>query len=232
VFLRVWRIFGLERVDIMGKLEMKKLVLGSVGTNCYIIWNKETKEAVVVDPADSALTIREAVLSQGLSLKAVLLTHGHFDHIYAVNDLLRTFHVPVYCHEDEKEVLQDPALNLSSMMGSHGSISVEAANSVKDGEVLDLIGEQIQVIHTPGHTKGGACYYFTSEDKIFVGDTVFMESVGRTDFPTGNGPQLIHSIITKLYPLKDSIQLYPGHGPSTSIAYEKENNPYTSGEIF
>lgn len=216
----------------MGKLEMNKLVLGSVGTNCYIVWNKETKEAIVIDPADSALTIRESVLSNGLTLKAILLTHGHFDHIYALSDLIRIFHVPVYCHEAEREVLADPMMNLSAVMGSHGKVTLDATDYVKDGQILELIGEKIQVIHTPGHTKGGACYYFMSENKVFVGDTLFLESVGRTDFPTGNGPELILSIKNKLYPLADDVLVYPGHGPSTSIGYEKEQNPYTSGEIL
>lgn len=216
----------------MGRIEIKKLVLGSVSTNCYIIWNKETKEALIVDPADNAATIGDFIATERLELKAILLTHGHFDHIMATSDLVQKFQVPVYCHDEEQELLEDANLNLSSMMGRVGDYTIHASNTVKDLEILDLIGEKIQVLYTPGHTKGGVCYYFMQEGCMFVGDTIFLESVGRTDFPTGNPTTLIQSIRQKLYVLDPAIVLYPGHGPATSIGYEKENNPYTSDEVF
>lgn len=210
----------------MGRIEIKKLVLGSVSTNCYIVSNKETKEALVIDPADNATRIRDELMTNGFTLKAILLTHGHFDHILAVEELVRTFGVPVYCHEDEQEVLGNPDLNLSMMLAGF-DYTIAASNLVKSDEVLELIGEKIQVLATPGHTRGGACYYFMQEGCIFVGDTIFMESIGRTDFPTGNMLTLIKSIQEKIYVLDSNIKLYPGHGPATSIGYEKENNPYT-----
>lgn len=216
----------------MGHIEIKKLVLGSVSTNCYIVSNRQTKEALIVDPADNADRIREILATNELELKAILLTHGHFDHISAVSELVQTFRVPVYCHEAEKELLEDANLNLSAIMGSDGPCTITASNLVKDNENLELIHEKIQVLHTPGHTKGGACYYFMEEGCIFVGDTIFLESIGRTDFPTGNAAALVKSVQEKLYVLDSNIKLYPGHGPATSIGYEKENNPYTSEEVF
>lgn len=208
----------------MKKIKVEAMVLGNVGTNCYVISNIETKETVIVDPADEANHISDCLKREGLHLKAILLTHGHFDHIMAVQELFRTYQVPVYCHESEQEVLQNPRLNLSGMIGAN--YAIQATNLVKDQEIIELISTKIQVIATPGHTIGGACYYFVEEGCMFVGDTIFFESIGRTDFPSGNGEILIRSIKEKLFILPDDICLYPGHGPATSIGYEKENNPF------
>lgn len=208
----------------MKNIKVESMVLGNVSTNCYVISNIETKEAVIVDPADEANYIIDCLKREGLHLKAILLTHGHFDHIMAVQDLLRIYQVPVYCHELEQEVLQNPRLNLSGMIGAN--YAIQGTNLVKDQEIIELIGTKIQVIATPGHTLGGACYYFVEEGCMFVGDTIFFESIGRTDFPSGNGEILIRSIKEKLFILPDDICLYPGHGSATSIGYEKENNPF------
>lgn len=212
----------------MGNIEIKRFVLGSVGTNCYLVWNKDTKEAVIVDPADHASKLQQELESHQLTLKAVLLTHGHFDHIMATNDLCRTYTVPVYCHKEEVELLEDATKNLSAYMGDSGAFTMTASHLVEDNEKLELLGQTIEVLHTPGHTKGGVCYYFVQENCMFVGDTIFLESVGRTDFPTGNMNVLLQSIQSKIYSKHNEICLYPGHGPATSIGYEKENNPYTT----
>lgn len=208
----------------MEKLKITALVLGVVGTNCYIISNRETKEAVIVDPADKAGRICEALEKEQIIPKAILLTHGHFDHILAVNDLLRTYQIPVYAGEAEQELLSNPDWNLSASM--HHATTIEASNLVTDGEILELLGTRIKAIATPGHTAGGMCYYFMEDGMMFVGDTIFLESVGRTDFPTGNSRVLNQSIKEKLFVCDDGIRLYPGHGPETTIGYEKENNPF------
>ena len=195
-----------------------------VATNCYLIINKENKEALLVDPADNALRISNVIEENGCTLKAILLTHGHFDHIMALNDLKKRYNVPVYAHEEEEDVLKQSSLNLS---GSIGQIyTTQADVYVKDGEHLKLAGLDVIALYTPGHTKGGACYYFPEEKVLMSGDTLFHCSIGRTDFPTGSMSQLVRSVKEQLFVLPDDVQVYPGHDSVTSIGYEKQYNPF------
>ena len=208
----------------MGQIEIKSMTLGMVATNCYLIINKETKEALLVDPADNALRISNVIEENGCTLKAILLTHGHFDHIMALNDLKKRYNVPVYAHEEEEDVLKQSSLNLS---GSIGQIyTTQADVYVKDGEHLKLAGLDVIVLYTPGHTKGGVCYYFPEEKVLMSGDTLFHCSIGRTDFPTGSMSQLVRSVKEQLFVLPDDVQVYPGHDSVTSIGYEKQYNPF------
>lgn len=208
----------------MGQIEIKSMTLGMVATNCYLIINKETKEALLVDPADNALRISNVIEENGCTLKAVLLTHGHFDHIMALNDLKKKYNVPVYAHEEEEDVLKQSSLNMSGMVGQ--IYTTQADIYVKDGEHLKLAGLDVIVLHTPGHTKGGACYYFPEEKVLMSGDTLFHCSIGRTDFPTGSMSQLVRSVKEQLFVLPDDVQVYPGHDSVTSIGYEKQYNPF------
>ena len=208
----------------MGQIEIKSMTLGMVATNCYLIINKETKEALLIDPADNALRISNVIEENGCTLKAILLTHGHFDHIMALNDLKKRYNVPVYAHEEEEDVLKQSSLNLS---GSIGQIyTTQADVYVKDGEHLKLAGLDVIVLYTPGHTKGGVCYYFPEEKVLMSGDTLFHCSIGRTDFPTGSMSQLVRSVKEQLFVLPDDVQVYPGHDSVTSIGYEKQYNMY------
>ena len=208
----------------MGQIEIKSMTLGMVATNCYLIINKENKEALLVDPADNALRISNVIEENGCTLKAILLTHGHFDHIMALNDLKKRYTVPVYAHEEEEDVLKQSSLNLS---GSIGQIyTTQADVYVKDGEHLKLAGLDVIVLYTPGHTKGGVCYYFPEEKVLMSGDTLFHCSIGRTDFPTGSMSQLVRSVKEQLFVLPDDVQVYPGHDSVTSIGYEKQYNPF------
>ena len=208
----------------MGQIEIKSMTLGMVATNCYLIINKETKEAILVDPADNALRISNVIEENGCTLKAILLTHGHFDHIMALNDLKKKYNVPVYAHEEEEDVLKQSSLNMSGMVGQ--IYTTQADIYVKDGEHLKLAGLDVIVLHTPGHTKGGACYYFPEEKVLMSGDTLFHCSIGRTDFPTGSMSQLVRSVKEQLFVLPDDVQVYPGHDSVTSIGYEKQYNPF------
>lgn len=211
----------------MSDLRIKTCVLGVVSTNCYLIYNEETREAVVVDPADNASYILNKCGELGITLKAVLLTHGHFDHILAVPDVCRAFHIEVYASETEEAMLTDTSLNLSGGYGTaqtafHGDVLLH------DGDEFELLGEQWRVIETPGHTTGSVCYYIPDQGMLFAGDTLFYESFGRTDLPTGSSRQIVDSILNKLFALPDNTVVYPGHGEPTSIGHEKERNPVAS----
>ena len=208
----------------MGQIEIKSMTLGMVATNCYLIINKETKEALLIDPADNALRISNVIEENGCTLKAILLTHGHFDHIMALNELKKRYNVPVYAHEEEEDVLKQSSLNMSGMIGQ--IYTTQADIYVKDGEHLKLAGLDIIVLHTPGHTKGGVCYYLPEEKVLMSGDTLFHCSIGRTDFPTGSMSQLVRSVKEQLFVLPDDVQVYPGHDSVTSIGYEKQYNPF------
>ena len=201
-------------------MKLEHFVLGPLGTNCYFLINEDTKEVVVVDPASCPKNLREHISERGYRPQAILLTHGHFDHVMGIDKFVQEYEVPVYLHEDEVQILENPDLNLSSQFGL--SYSFDKGNPIKDGQILDMAGLNIRVIHTPGHTAGGCCYYLENEHILISGDTLFEQSVGRTDFPTGSMSVLVRSIREKLYCLPDDTHVYPGHGGETTIATEKQ----------
>lgn len=203
---------------------IQQRVLGMVSTNVYVCMHAETKEAFIVDPADDADEIIRLVSAMGAKPCAILLTHGHFDHIGAADALRKRYEIPVYAEEHEKELLSSPALNLSG--GWADSLTLTADHLLKDGDMLNIAGFTIRVLHTPGHTPGGCCYELVGEDILFSGDTLFYMSVGRTDFPGSNGAAMRMSLHWLLEELSEDTQVLPGHGESTTIGYEKRNNPY------
>lgn len=199
-------------------LVVKHMVLGPIMTNCYIAYDGNIKEAVIIDPADSADIIKRKITELGVKPVAILLTHGHFDHIGAALDIKAEYGIKIYAHEDEKDVLTSDA-NVASMMGMR--LCVDADEYVRDRQTLLFGGVKYEVIHTPGHTKGGCCYYVASDKVLFSGDTMFCQSYGRTDFPTGSYSELINSITQKLLKLDDDVIVYPGHNEETKIGYER-----------
>lgn len=206
-------------------MKIENFVLGPVGTNCYIVSNEETKECFLVDMAACPPELVSHIKNSGLTVKAVLLTHGHFDHIMGLDRFLEEFPAPVYACAAEKELLESPQLNSSSgMLGQ--SYTFHGAQYVKDGDFLEIAGMKIQVIQTPGHTIGGCCYYIADEQTLFSGDTLFRASIGRTDLPTGSMSALVRSVTEKILVLPDETRVYPGHMEETTVGYEKKYNPF------
>lgn len=208
----------------MSNIRIKTCVLGAVSTNCYLVYREDTRKAVVVDPADNASYILNKCNELGITPVAVLLTHGHFDHMLAATDVRRAFQIKIYASETEDAMLADSSLNLSE--GFYGpQMSFHADEFVKEGQELDFLGVTWRVLETPGHTTGSVCYYIPEEGVLLAGDTLFHESYGRTDLPTGSSSQIVRSIIDKLFVLPGDTMVYPGHGDLTSIGYEKQRNP-------
>ncbi|MCI8702142.1 MAG: MBL fold metallo-hydrolase [Turicibacter sp.] len=201
------------------------LVLGPVQTTCYVVSSQG--RAVIVDPAANATKIIQYLGTKKLIPEAILLTHGHFDHIGAVNELAAKYSLPIYAHKSEKEYFDQPEVNLSTMTYQPFVLSEDLDyHWLADGATLTCLDTQVKIFHVPGHTSGSLCYYFVKDRMVFTGDTLFKQSIGRTDFIYGNHQQLVTGIRQKLLTLPDDTLVYPGHGDCTTVADEKRNNPF------
>lgn len=211
-------------------MKIKRYVVGMVQTNCYIVINETTKACILIDPGASEKELAEHIKADNLVPTAILLTHGHFDHAGAAKALAEEFHIPIYAHEAEADTLRDPEKNVSWMINRRESYDADIF--VKDNETIETAGLELRVLHTPGHTKGGCCYYIPAERVVFSGDTLFAQSVGRTDLPGGSMSEIVHSILEKILPLSEDgnmdtdSMVYPGHGEVTTIETERMRNPY------
>lgn len=198
---------------------------GALGVNTYLVVDESTKEGFIVDPGGYNPKLTKKVSDEGIAIKYIVLTHGHADHISGVNEHLDDFpDAKVVVHTNEKPMLEDPRENQSLMFGS--AQTVKGDIFVNDGDELEVGNLRLKFIFTPGHTPGGMCIYVESEDVLFSGDTLFRQSIGRTDFPGGSFRDLADAVHTKLFILPDQTVVLPGHMGQTSIGFEKENNPF------
>ena len=208
----------------MSDLKIGRLMLGIVQTNCYFVYREGTSDVIFFDPADKGDYIYETLKDKDLHVKGILLTHGHFDHIWGCNKLRELSGAPIYAYEEEKVLCEDAVTNVSEQVGRPYTVIPD--RYLKDGEEITIAGMTCKLIATPGHTVGSCCYYFEEAGILIAGDTLFQESVGRTDLATGSAGTLVRSIKDRLFTLPDDTKVYPGHGDITTIGYEKQHNPF------
>lgn len=198
-------------------------VSGSFGVNTYVIGADGIKDCAVIDPG-GAEPVLNALKQNDLTCRAILLTHGHFDHIGGVKRLKDETGAKLYIHEADADKLSSNRRNLAVLVGDKVA-PAEPDVLLRGGETLEIAGLSIQVLHTPGHTKGGVCFVIESEKTIFSGDTLFHDSVGRTDFPDGSLDEIRHSVVDVLFALNGDYAVYCGHEESTTLEYERAHNP-------
>lgn len=202
-----------------------QIPLGPLQTNAYILSN-ENGECLIFDPGSEADVVINHIQSEGLIPKAILLTHGHFDHIGAVDEVRDFFSIPVYIHQNEEKWLEDPSLNGSVLFMREEIFAREADVIIPCEQKITIDSFQLTVLETPGHSPGSVSYYCKEAGVVFSGDALFYGSIGRTDLPNGNQDVLTRSIQKKLYRLPEKTIVCCGHGPETTIEREKKSNPF------
>ena len=205
---------------------INKLSVGMLQTNCYIIADENTKSAAVIDPGGDCSKIMSVINMYNFNVEYIIITHSHCDHIGALDELKTTTNAKVIISSPDGATLNNNEYTLCTMLGDSAP-KTKADITVSDGETLNIAGSKARFILTPGHTPGSMCIYFDSEKLLFSGDTLFYESIGRTDFPGGSYSSIANSIKNKLYILGDDVKVYPGHNNETTILHEKESNFYT-----
>lgn len=208
-------------------MQIKRFSVGMICTNCYLIWDEKTKEAAVIDPGFISTPLSDYIKENGLALKYIILTHGHFDHVSGANSLKERYGGKLVACEKEREFLNDYSCTMLNIYGDDKN-PPKVDSYVKEGDVLALGETSLSVIETPGHTIGGMS--ILCEDVLFCGDTLFFEGVGRCDLKTGSMSTLVKSIKEKLFILDDNTRVLCGHGDETTIGYEKTHNPYVCYE--
>ncbi len=186
---------------------LRKLVVGPYQANCYILGDKETREGLVIDPGDEVLRIVKEITNLGLTIRHILLTHGHVDHVSGAHELKRITRAPVRIHPLDA-----------------GGLGFPPDGQLAEGQEIPFGGFKVSVIHTPGHSPGGVCFH--TAGAVFTGDTLFAGSVGRTDLPGGSHQQLVQAVVQRIFPLGDDLRVYPGHGPHSTIGRERMANPF------
>lgn len=207
---------------------VKKIVTGTIEENCYIIYQNDT--ALIIDPGDETSKIKNHLEELNVRPIAILLTHTHFDHIGSVQDLRVDYDIPVYVHPKEQAWLSNPEKNLSAFT-SHLITAEPAEFEFTANQILTIGNFQFKVVETPGHSPGSVSFIFQEDEFAIVGDTLFCQTIGRTDLEDGDQEQLLHSIERELMTLPQHFKVYPGHGSFTRIEYEKERNPFFKGRM-
>jgi glyoxylase-like metal-dependent hydrolase (beta-lactamase superfamily II) len=199
------------------------LPVGMLQCNCSIFGDETSREAVVIDPGDNIREILAILARHGLAVKTIIITHAHIDHIGGAAKLKKVTGAPVYMNESDA-VLYDHLDMQADWLGIPTPDRTEIDTPARDGDLVGAAGMEFTVFHTPGHTPGSICLWMPAEQKLIAGDTLFRDSIGRTDLPGGDGRKILASIREKLFPLPDDTHVIPGHGPSTTMGREKELN--------
>ena len=204
-------------------MKVIRIPAGIYAANCYIIYSETTKDGIIVDPGGDADLILKTIEENYLNINHIVLTHGHGDHIGGVMELLDILNVPLLVHEDDVDMISDAKMNLSNIMPI-GEVELNPDKVLKDGDIIPFGDLEAEIIHTPGHTRGGICIKI--EDNLITGDTLFQGSIGRTDLEGGDYDTIIKSIKENLLIFPDNTIVWPGHGVQTTIGSEKINNPF------
>ena len=204
------------------------LPVGMLECNCSVFGDEQSREALVVDPGDEIASILDVLARHQLSVKAIVITHAHIDHIGGAEKLRRATGAPVYMNLNDEELARMMPMQ-AAWLGVEPPETAAIDVPVKDGDSLTVGATEVRMLHTPGHTQGSICLWMPGEQLLVAGDTVFRDGIGRTDLPGGDGRQILRSIHDKLIPLPDETKVIPGHGPNTTIGREKQFNYFLHG---
>jgi len=207
---------------------VRKLVVGDLQTNCYVLGDEESREGVVIDPGGDCQEIEKVIRDEDLNIKHIILTHGHADHIAALSRLKEKTNALILIHPADSDMLVEPSHNLSFFTGEN-LVCPKADKFLDDGDKIRVGTLELEVLHTPGHSPGGISLF--TDKVIFTGDTLFCQGIGRSDLPGASHTQLVASIKSKILSKPDDTVVYPGHGPETTISEEKRNNPWIRGDV-